>query len=147
MTSINCIWLDVGSFLAFLAQELTQKVIKMTEDQLFAIIAMTVALSVKGRTSLEKYWYYFHCPKNVLCSILSFVFWIFPLLNTAVQLESADSKQNTISKSAPMNQCIISCASYSLKKSDLEDRGLVGLTSHGATGLLNRLNKQMISKV
>ena len=47
----------------------------------------------------EKYWYYFRCPKNVLCSILSFVFWIFPPLDTAVQLESADSKQNTISKS------------------------------------------------
>ena len=28
----------------------------------------------KGRIFLEKYWYYFHCPKNVLCSILSFVF-------------------------------------------------------------------------
>ena len=47
----------------------------------------------------EEYWYHFHCPKNVLCSILSFVFWIFPLLDTAVQLESADSKQNAISKS------------------------------------------------
>ena len=35
----------------------------------------------------------------MLCSILSFVFWIFPPLDTAVQLESADSKQNTISKS------------------------------------------------
>ena len=46
----------------------------------------------------EEYWYHFHCPKNVLCSILSFVFWIFPPLDTAVQLESADSKQNTISK-------------------------------------------------
>ena len=32
--SINCIWLEVGSFLTFLAQELTEKVIKMTEDQL-----------------------------------------------------------------------------------------------------------------
>ena len=38
--------------------------------------------------SSEKY--YFHCPKNVLCSILNFVFWIFPPLDTAVQLESAD---------------------------------------------------------
>ena len=47
----------------------------------------------------EKYWYYFHCPKNVLRSILSFVFWIFPPSDTAVQLESADSKHNTISKS------------------------------------------------
>jgi hypothetical protein len=28
----------------------------------------------------EEYWYHFHCPKNVLCSILSFVFWIFPPL-------------------------------------------------------------------
>ena len=53
----------------------------------------------KGRIFSEKYWYYFHCPKNVLCSILSFVFWIFPPLDTAVQLESADSKQNAISKS------------------------------------------------
>ena len=44
----------------------------------------------------EKYLYYFHCPKKVLCSILSFVFWIFPPLNIAVQ--SADSKQNAISK-------------------------------------------------
>ena len=41
----------------------------------------------------------FHCPKNVLCSILSFVFWILPPLDTAAQLESADSKQNAISKS------------------------------------------------
>ena len=24
----------------------------------------------KGRIFSEKYWYYFHCPKNVLCSIL-----------------------------------------------------------------------------
>ena len=47
----------------------------------------------------EKYWYYFHCPKNVLRSILSFVFWIFLLLDTAVHLESVDSKQNAISKS------------------------------------------------
>ena len=47
---------------------------------------------------LEKYWYYFHSPKNVLFSILSFVFWIFPHLDTAVQSESADSKQNAISK-------------------------------------------------
>ena len=47
---------------------------------------------------LGKYWYYFHCPKNVLRSILSFVFWIFPPSDTAVQLESADSKQNAISK-------------------------------------------------
>ena len=54
---------------------------------------------IKGPISSEKYWYYFHCPKNVLCSILSFVFWIFPPLDTAVQLESADSKQNAISKS------------------------------------------------
>ena len=35
----------------------------------------------------------------MLCFILSFVFWIFPTLDTAVQLESADSKQNTFSKS------------------------------------------------
>ena len=53
----------------------------------------------KGRIFSEKYWYYFYCPKNVLYSILSFVFWIFPPLDTAVQLESADSKQNAISKS------------------------------------------------
>jgi len=53
----------------------------------------------KGPILSEKYWYYFNCPKNVLRSILSFVFWIFPPLDTAVQLESADSKQNTISKS------------------------------------------------
>ena len=53
----------------------------------------------KGWIFSEKYWHYFHCPKNVLCSILSFVFWIFPPLDTAVQLESADSKQNAISKS------------------------------------------------
>ena len=53
----------------------------------------------KGRIFSEKYWYYFHCPKNVLCSILSFVFWIFPPLDTAVQLASADSKQKAISKS------------------------------------------------
>ena len=41
----------------------------------------------KGRIFSEKYWYYFHCPKNVLCSILSFVFWIFLPLDTAVHLE------------------------------------------------------------
>ena len=35
---------------------------------------------------------------SVLFSILSFVFWIFPPLDTALQLESADSKQNPISK-------------------------------------------------
>ena len=55
--------------------------------------------SSKGLIFLEKYWYYFHFPKNELYSILSFVFWIFPPLDTAVQLESADSKQNAISKS------------------------------------------------
>ena len=54
---------------------------------------------VKGPIFSERYWYYFHCPKNVLHSILSFVFWIFPPSDTAVQLESADSKHNTISKS------------------------------------------------
>ena len=53
---------------------------------------------IKGWISSEKYCYHFHCPKNVLCPILSFVFWIFPYLDTAVQLESADSKQNAISK-------------------------------------------------
>ena len=53
----------------------------------------------KGPIFSEKYWYHFHCLKNVLRSILSFVFWIFPSSDTAVQLESADSKQNTISKS------------------------------------------------
>ena len=53
----------------------------------------------KGPIFSEKYWYYFHCPKNVLDSILSFVFWIFPPSDTAVQLESGDSKQNTILKS------------------------------------------------
>ncbi len=63
-----------------------------------AILLKTIAI-VKGQIFSEKYWYYFHCPKNVLCSILSFVFWIFPPLDTAVQLESADSKQNAISKS------------------------------------------------
>ena len=45
---------------------------------------------VKGPTFLEKN--YFHCPKNVLHSILRFVFLIFPPSDTAVQLESADSK-------------------------------------------------------
>ena len=53
---------------------------------------------LKGPISSENFWYYFHCPKNVLCSILSFVFWIFPPLDTIVQLESADSKENEISK-------------------------------------------------
>ena len=48
--------------------------------------------------SSEKYWFYFHNPKNVLCSILRFVFWIFPPSDTAAQLDSADSKQNAISK-------------------------------------------------
>ena len=47
-----------------------------------------IQIIIKGRISSEKYWYYFNCPKNVLCSILSFVFWIFPPLDTAVQLES-----------------------------------------------------------
>jgi hypothetical protein len=49
----------------------------------------------KGRISLEKYWYI--AQKRSV--ILRFVFWIFPPLDTAVQLESADSKQNAISKS------------------------------------------------
>ena len=53
---------------------------------------------VKGPIFLEKNWYYFHCPKNVLRSILTFVFWIFPPSDPAVQLKSADSKQNTIWK-------------------------------------------------
>ena len=34
----------------------------------------------KGPIFSEKYWYHFHCLKNVLRSILSFVFWIFPAL-------------------------------------------------------------------
>ena len=49
----------------------------------------------KGPIFSEKYWYYFHCPQNVLCSILRFVFWTFPPFKTAVQLES---DQSTISK-------------------------------------------------
>ena len=58
-----------------------------------------LCVAFRGQISSEKYWYYFHCLKNELCSILSFVFWIFLPLDTAVQLESADSKQITISKS------------------------------------------------
>ena len=65
----------------------------------FQVRSYKIRWIFKGRIFSEKYWYYFHCPKIVLCSILSFVFWIFPPLDTAVQLESADSKQNTISKS------------------------------------------------
>ena len=53
----------------------------------------------KGLIFSERYWYYFNCPKNVLCSTLSFVFWIFSPSDTALQLESADSKQNPNSKS------------------------------------------------
>ena len=41
--------------------------------------------SSKGRKISEIYLYYFHCPKNVLCSILSFVSWILLPLDTAVQ--------------------------------------------------------------
>ena len=41
--------------------------------------------SDKGQIFSEKHCYYFHCPKNVLHSILRFVFWIFPPLDTAVQ--------------------------------------------------------------
>ena len=62
------------------------------------LLSIYSLITAKGPISSEKYWYYFHCLKNVLCSILSFVFWIFPPLDTAVQLESADSKQNAISK-------------------------------------------------
>ena len=32
--------------------------------------------STKGLISSENYWYFFHCPKNMPRSILSFVFWI-----------------------------------------------------------------------
>ena len=52
---------------------------------------LTSQVPPKGRIFSEKYWYPLHCPKIVLCSILSFVFWIFPPLDAAVQLESADS--------------------------------------------------------
>jgi hypothetical protein len=37
-------------------------------------IEMIVKSSSKGWIFSEKYWYYFHCPKNVRCSIPSFVF-------------------------------------------------------------------------
>ena len=47
---------------------------------------------------LKKILVLFPLPKKCLCSILSFVFWIFPPLYTAVELESADSKQYAISK-------------------------------------------------
>ena len=53
-------------------------------------------IMLKVRYSQKKYWHYYNCPKNVLRCILSFVFWIFP---PSVQLESADSKHNTITKS------------------------------------------------
>ena len=59
----------------------------------------SIIIKYKGRISSEKYWCYFHCPNNGLRSISNFVFWIFPASDTAVQLESADSKQNAISKS------------------------------------------------
>ena len=36
----------------------------------------------------KKYWHYFHCPKNVLSSILSFIFWIFVQSNAAVVTSS-----------------------------------------------------------
>jgi hypothetical protein len=44
-------------FLTFLAQELTEKVIKMTEDQLFAIIALTLAF-YEGHSlaKLTRFW-------------------------------------------------------------------------------------------
>ena len=35
---------------------------------------ITALIFVKGPIISEKYWYYFHCPKNGLRSILSFVF-------------------------------------------------------------------------
>ena len=53
---------------------------------------------LKVQYSQKKYWYYFHGPKNVVHSTLTFVFWIFLPLDTAVQLDSVDSKHNTISK-------------------------------------------------
>ena len=56
-----------------------------------------ITKEAKGPISLEKYWFY--CLKNVLGSILGCVFWIFPPSDTAVQLESAESKHNTILKS------------------------------------------------
>ena len=69
---------------------------------LLSIVHFPSSLAVfetKGRIFSEIFWYYFDCPKNILCPIISFVFWIFPPLDTAVQLESADSKQNAFSKS------------------------------------------------
>ena len=54
---------------------------------------------IKGPMFSEKILASFPLPKNVLRSIQSFVFWIFLHSDTAVQLESADSIQNTISKS------------------------------------------------
>ena len=45
----------------------------------------------KGPISLEKYWHYFHCPKLVLSSILSFLFWIFVWLNAAAVVISSKS--------------------------------------------------------
>ena len=53
----------------------------------------SVALISKRYSILRKILVLFPLPKNVLCSILSFVFWIFPPLDTVVQLESVDSKQ------------------------------------------------------
>ena len=47
----------------------------------------------KGLIFSKKYWCYSDRPKNVLRSILSFVFWIFPPSGTAMQLESANRTQ------------------------------------------------------
>ena len=59
--------------------------------------------TVKGLIFSKNYWYYFNCPKNLPGSIVSFVIWIFPPSDTAVQLESANSKHHTISKSLFQN--------------------------------------------
>ena len=46
------------------------------------------AARLKVQYPWKKYWHYFHCPKNVLSSILSFIFWIFVQSNAAVVTSS-----------------------------------------------------------
>ena len=69
------------------------------KNAIFAKPLQSTRYSLKVRYSRTNIGIISIAQKMCCVLFLSFVFWIFPPLDTAVHLESAGSKQNTISKS------------------------------------------------
>ena len=66
---------------------------KVSNNKVSTNVVSANVVSAQGRILSEKYWYYFRCPKNVLCSILSFVFWIFPPFCWIYHLQKSQLKK------------------------------------------------------